>query len=57
MIALDKFLVDETNFTPDGALAAFSPLNPEALRLLLKTWIEGLRRAGLDIPDEPAAAN
>ena len=57
MIALDKFLVDETNFTPDGGLAAFSPLNPKALRLLLKTWIEGLRRAGLDISDAPAAAD
>ena len=31
-------------------------LNPEALRPLFKTWIEGLRKVGLDIPDEPATA-
>ena len=54
-IALDKLLEIRPDFTPDDGLAAFSPLNPEALRPRFKTWIEGLRKAGLDIPDEPAA--
>ncbi|MCZ6453393.1 MAG: hypothetical protein O6909_04040 [Alphaproteobacteria bacterium] len=55
-IALDKLLEDDPDFSPHAALAAWYPLNPEALRPLYKTWIEGLRKAGLDIPDEPAAA-
>ncbi len=42
-------------FSPHAALAARSPLNPNALRPLFKTWIEGLRKAGLDIPEEPSA--
>ncbi len=55
-IALDKLLEVKPDFTLDAALAAYSPLNPEALRPLLKTWIDGLRKAGLDIPDETPAA-
>jgi predicted protein tyrosine phosphatase len=31
--------------------------NPEALRPRFKTWIEGLRKAGLDVPDETDAAD
>ncbi len=54
-IALDKLLEIKPDFSPDAALAAYSPLNPEALRPLHKTWIEGLRKAGLDIPDEPGS--
>ena len=30
-------------------------LNPNALRPQFRTWIDGLRKAGLDIPDEPPA--
>ncbi len=52
-IARDKLLDIKPDFSPHAALAAWSPLNPEALRPLFKTWIEGLRKAGLDIPDEP----
>jgi hypothetical protein len=32
-------------------------LNPEALWPVFKTWTEGLRKAGLDIPNDPAADN
>ena len=56
-IALDKLLEIKPDFRPDDILAAWSPLNPEALRPLLNTWIDGLRKAGLDIPDEPATAD
>jgi adenylate cyclase len=55
--ALDKLLEVKPDFTLNLALAALSPLNPQALRPRFKTWIEGLRKAGLDIPDEPAAAD
>ncbi len=54
--ALDKLLEIKPGFTPDDVLAAVSPLNPEALRPLYRTWIEGLRKAGLDIPDEPVSS-
>ncbi len=54
-IALDKLLEVKPDFSPDAALAAWSPLNPEALRPLFKTWIAGLCKTSLDIPDEPAA--
>ncbi len=56
-IALDKLLEVKPDFSPEIALAAISPLNPEALRPLLKTWFDGLRKAGLKIPEEPAAAD
>ncbi len=56
-IALDKLLEVKPDFTPDTVLVAYSPLNPEALRPQFKTWIDGLRKAGLDIPDEPAPAD
>ena len=56
-VALDKLLEVKPDFTPHATLAAFSPLNPEALRPQFKPWIDGLRKAGLDIPDEPAAAD
>ncbi len=52
-IALDKLLETKPDFTLEAALAAISPLKPEALRPQFKTWFEGLRKAGLDIPDEP----
>jgi len=56
-IALDKLLQIRPDFSPDALLAAWSPLNPEALRPLLKTMFDGLRKAGLNIPDEPSAAD
>ena len=45
------------DFSPHAALAAISPVNPEALRPRYKTWIDGLRKAGLDIPDEMPASD
>ncbi len=56
-IAFDKLLEVKPDFTPEAALAALSPLNPEARRAQANTWIEGLRKAGLDIPDEPTASD
>jgi tetratricopeptide (TPR) repeat protein len=56
-LALDKLLEINPDFSPDALKAALSPLNPEALRPLFKTWIDGLRKAGLDIPDEPPAGD
>ena len=55
--AVDKLLALEPDFTPRSAMAAYSPLNPEALKPLFETWIDGLRKAGLDIPDGTAEAN
>jgi TolB-like protein/class 3 adenylate cyclase/Tfp pilus assembly protein PilF len=56
-IALEKLLEINPDFTPDAAMAAHSPLNPETLRPVFKTWIDGLRKAGLNIPAEPTAAD
>jgi tetratricopeptide (TPR) repeat protein len=56
-IALDKLLEVKPDFTPDVALAAWSPLNHEAPRPLFKTWVDGLLKAGLDIPDASSAAD
>ena len=56
-IALKRVLEMEPDFSPHFALAAFSPLDPEALRPLFRTWIDGLHIAGLDITDEPTAAD
>jgi adenylate cyclase len=56
-IALDNLLEIKPDFSPDAVLAAMSPLKPEAVRPLFKTWIDGLRKAGLNIPDEPSAAD
>lgn len=55
-IALDNLLEIQLDFTSDAAIAAWAPLNPEALRPLFKTWIEGLHKAGLDMPDQPATS-
>jgi len=55
-IALDKLFEIYPHFSPDALLAATSPLNPESSRPGLKTMFDGLRKAGLDIPDEPTAA-
>ena len=46
-IALDKLLEIKPDFSPDTPLAAWSPRDPEALRPLFKTLIDGLRQAGL----------
>jgi tetratricopeptide (TPR) repeat protein len=48
-MALDRLLEIDPEFSPHALLAALSPLNPEALRPLFKTWIDGLRKIGLDI--------
>ena len=56
-IALEKLLELKPDFTPEAALATLSPLNPEALRPQFKTWFDGLRKAGLEMPDEPGAAD
>ncbi len=56
-IALNELLEIKPDISPHAALTALSPLNPEALRPLFKTWIDGLRKAGLDIPDEPTATD
>ena len=55
MTALDKLQVGEPDFSPD-ALVALSSLDPEAVRSMVNAWIDGLRKAGLDIPDEPSTA-
>ena len=51
-IALDKLLEIKPDFSLDAVLAAYSPLNPAALRPQFKTMFDGLRKAGLDIPDD-----
>jgi tetratricopeptide (TPR) repeat protein len=56
-IALETLQEDYPDFSPHAALEALSPLNPKALRPKFKKWIEGLREAGLDIVDEPNAAD
>jgi adenylate cyclase len=56
-IALDKLLEIEPDFSPDVFLASYSPLNPEALRLIFQLLFDGLRKAGLDIRDEPSATD
>ena len=56
-IALDKLLEVKPDFSPDAALSVYSPLKPEALRPQFKTWIDGLRNAGLVISDEPASVD
>jgi tetratricopeptide (TPR) repeat protein len=52
-IALDQLLEFKPGFRPDAVLAAISPVNPEALRPHFKSLFDGLRKAGLDIPDDP----
>jgi adenylate cyclase len=52
-IAFNKLLEVKPDFSPDSTLAAFSPLDFEALRPLFKMWIDGLCKAGLDSPDKP----
>jgi hypothetical protein len=56
-IALEKFLQIKPDFSLDAGLAAFSPFNPKVQRPLFKTYFEGLREAGLDVPDEPTVAD
>lgn len=56
-IAFDKLLEVKPDFSPDSTLAAFSPLNSEAPRPLFKKWIDGLCKAGLDVPEKPVASD
>ncbi len=51
-IALDNLREIYPDFSPDALLAAYSPLNPEKSRPQLETILEGLRKAGLDIPGD-----
>jgi TolB-like protein/Tfp pilus assembly protein PilF len=54
--ALDKLLQVKPDFTPTDAMAAFSPLDPERLRPMFQTWIDGLNKAGLKGREDPALA-
>ena len=45
------------DFSPHAVRADLSPLNPDALRPYYKTWLDGLRKAGLDILDEPTVTD
>ena len=56
-VALDRVLEIQPDFTPDGVMAVISPLDPDAMRPLARTWFAGLRKAGLDIPDEPPGSD
>jgi hypothetical protein len=56
-IALERLLDIKPDFSPDDVLASYSPLDPKALRPQFKTWIDGLRKAGLDIPNELPTAD
>ncbi len=42
--------------TRASGLSRITASGERTLRPLFKTWINGLRKAGLDMPDEPAAA-
>ena len=50
--ALDRLFEVSPDFTPAKAMANMSPLNPQALEPVFQPWIEGLRKAGLDIPED-----
>jgi len=52
-IALDRLLEINPDFSPDAYMAAYSPQNPGALWPQFKRLFDGLRKAGLDIPNEP----
>jgi tetratricopeptide (TPR) repeat protein len=54
--ALKKLLKMRPDYTPAVQLASASPLDPKAMVPLFQPWIDGLRKAGLDIADEPADA-
>jgi adenylate cyclase len=56
-IALAKLLEVKPDFSLNAVLSAFSPLNPAAPRLHFRRMFDGLRKAGLNIPDEPTADN
>jgi hypothetical protein len=56
-IALNKLLQIKPDFSPHAVRADLSPLNPDALRPYYKTWLDGLRKAGLDILDEPTVTD
>lgn len=56
-IAFDKLLEIKPDFRPDDAMAAYSPLNPEALGPLFGILIDGLHKAELVVSGEPVAAD
>ena len=51
VITLDNLLEFKPDFNPDASLTAWSPLNPEALRSLSRTFFDDPRKSGLDVPD------
>jgi hypothetical protein len=50
-MALDKVAEFEPDFRPDKLLAIYAPLNPESLHHVFKPWFDGLRKAGLEVPE------
>jgi TolB-like protein len=50
-ITFKKLLELKPDYTLETALAGYAPLNPEALRPLLGTFIKGLRKAGMEDPE------
>ena len=53
--ALETLLDISPDFSPDAAIARYFPASFEKMRPKFETWVQGLRKAGLDIPDEPPA--
>ena len=51
--ALDKLLELNPDFSPEWVKSIWIGADP----LYLATYFEGLRKAGLDIPDEPTATD
>jgi TolB-like protein len=50
--AIDEMLEAHPDFSPRKSLANLSPLNPDEVMPVMQPWIEGLRKAGLEIPDD-----
>ena len=50
-----KLLEMKPDFSFSTAIAEHAPLNPHHTNVYLERALEGLRKAGLDIPGEPAA--
>ena len=51
--ALDKLLDINPEFSPDAAIARYFPAMVEEMRPKFESWIEGLRKAGLDVASSP----
>jgi adenylate cyclase len=55
--SIERLLEIRPNFSPESTIAAYFPTCFEAMRPKYTTWFQGLRKAGLDTPEEPAAAD